>query len=68
MELNSRQKQIIKESIKTRIACLNWSKSCMESSFKIGLGSLSDLHRCIRDIEESEQLMIDLDEPEVNNG
>lgn len=61
MELNSRHKQIIKESIKTRIACLTWSKACMTSSFKIGLGSLDDVHKCSDDINEYEELLDELE-------
>ena len=57
-----KRNEILKAALKTRIACLTLTKSSMESTFRIGIGSLEDLQRCGTQIKDAEDLLLELDE------
>lgn len=61
MELTERKLLLLKAGIKSKISLCNLSKSSMTSSFKIGLGSLDDVHKCSDDIKEYEELLAELE-------
>ncbi len=61
MELTERKLLLLKAAVKCRVSMLNLSKSSMTSSFKIGLGSLDDVHKCSDDIKEYEELLAELE-------
>jgi hypothetical protein len=60
--LRAKKIEILKAALKSRIACLNWSKSSIESSFKIGIGSLEEVQRCDVNIKEAEELLLELEQ------
>ena len=56
--LNQTDIDIIKDALKTRITCLNWSRASMKSSFEIGICKLEDLQRCSDSIEKTESVLL----------
>lgn len=65
MELTERKLLLLKAAVKCKISMCNLSKSSMTSSLKIGLGSLTDIHKCSDDIKELEDLLAELESIEL---
>ena len=63
--LNQTDIDIIKDALKTRITCLNWSKASMKSSLEIGLGNLEDLQNCTDSIEKTESVLKKISEVQL---
>lgn len=59
--MTAKKIEILKAALKTRIACLNLTKSSMESTFRIGIGNLEDLQQCGTQIKEAEDLLAEFE-------
>jgi hypothetical protein len=60
--LNQTDIDIIKDALKTRITCLNWSHASMKASLEIGIGNLEDLQNCADSIAKTEAVLLKMNE------
>jgi len=59
--LPDKRNEILKAALKSRIACLNWSKANIQTSIGIGVGRFEDLQRCDGHIKDAEDLLSELE-------